>query len=65
MIEGVMEVTKHPLCKGKVWLLWCVHMEAHLLDGVRNVMPSKHGVLEGLCEALVSRHIACQGGRSL
>jgi hypothetical protein len=65
IVEGVVEVAHDPLESGDIGLLWGVHVEAHLLDGVGDVGPGEGEVLKGTSEALVRRHISNWGPSSL
>jgi hypothetical protein len=52
-----VEVAQDPLESGEMGLLWGVHMEAHLLDGVGDVRPGEGDVLERAYQAPVRRRV--------
>jgi hypothetical protein len=52
--EGALEITKNPLCCGKVELPRSMHVKADLLDSICNVGPSEGKVLKGTGKAAIS-----------
>jgi hypothetical protein len=61
IVEGVAEVAQDPLESGEMWLLWGVHMQAHLLDDVGDVGPREGEVLEHASQAPVRRRVGDRG----
>jgi hypothetical protein len=57
VVEGAQEVAQNPLESSEVGLPWCVHMKAHLLNGIGDVRPREGEVLEHICEALVRHRV--------
>jgi hypothetical protein len=57
IVEGAPKVPQNPLDGGEVGLLWCVHMKAHLLNGVGDVGPGEGEILERACQALVRHRV--------
>jgi hypothetical protein len=61
VVEGALEVAQNSLESGEVGLSWCVHVKAHLLDGVCDVGPGEGEVLERVCQAPVRRCVGDRG----
>jgi hypothetical protein len=57
---GASEVTQDPLHSGEMWLLWCVHMEAHLVDSIGDVRACEDEVLQGPSETPIAGQISHQ-----
>jgi hypothetical protein len=58
IVEGALEVAKDPLRSGEMVLPRVVHVEAHLLDRVRDVEPDEGEVLESPDQATVGGRVA-------
>jgi hypothetical protein len=56
-----LEIFQNSLESGEVGLPWCVHIKAHLLNGVGDVGPGEGEVLECACQALVRRRVDDRG----
>jgi hypothetical protein len=59
-VRGAVEVPKNLLHSGEMWLLWGVHMEANLLDGVGDARACEDEVLQSLDKTPIAGRISHQ-----
>jgi hypothetical protein len=56
-----VEVAQDPLETGEMGLPWGVHVEAHLLDGVGDVVSGEGEVLKRTGQAPISHRVSTRG----